>query len=258
MNTALITGASSGIGLELAHVLANKKSDLILVARNKEKLLALADELKRNHAIQVKVIAKDLSKPAEVNALIDEIKNDNIQYLINNAGFGYFGAFNQCDWKTTEDMIELNITTLAHLTHSLLPKMIERGSGKILNVASVAGFLPGPNMAVYYATKAFVLHFSEAISYELKNTGVTVTALCPGPTESQFMDVSGMGSSKLIKGRKLPTAKSVAEYGFRAMQKGKAIAVPGLGNYIMSILPGISPRKLTTAVVGLLQANPKN
>lgn len=253
MRTALITGASSGIGLELAHVLADEKSDLILVARNKEKLLALAEELKRNNDINIKVIAKDLSKPEEVKALIDEVKNENIQYLINNAGFGYFGAYHECDWKTTQDMMELNMTTLAHLTHSLLPKMIERGSGKILNVASVAGFLPGPNMAVYYATKAFVLHFSEAIAQELKGTGVTVTALCPGPTESQFMDVSGMAETKLVKGRKLPTSKQVAEYGYQAMMRGQHIAVHGWGNFILSVLPRLFPRRLTTWVVSLIQ-----
>lgn len=253
MRTALITGASSGIGLELAHVLADEKSDLILVARNKEKLLALAEELKRNNDINIKVIAKDLSKPEEVKALIDEVKNENIQYLINNAGFGYFGAYHECGWKTTQDMMELNMTTLAHLTHSLLPKMIERGSGKILNVASVAGFLPGPNMAVYYATKAFVLHFSEAIAQELKGTGVTVTALCPGPTESQFMDVSGMAETKLVKGRKLPTSKQVAEYGYQAMMRGQHIAVHGWGNFILSVLPRLFPRRLTTWVVSLIQ-----
>lgn len=253
MRTALITGASSGIGLELAHVLADEKSDLILVARNKEKLLALAEELKRNNAINVKVIAKDLTKPEEVAALIDEVKNDNIQYLINNAGFGYFGAYHECDWKTTQDMMELNMTTLAHLTHSLLPKMIEKGSGKILNVASVAGFLPGPNMAVYYATKAFVLHFSEAIAQELKGYGVTVTALCPGPTQSQFMDVSGMAQSKLVKGRKLPTSKQVAEYGYKAMMRGQHVAVHGWGNFVLSVLPRLFPRRLTTWVVGLIQ-----
>jgi short-subunit dehydrogenase len=253
MRTALITGASSGIGLELAHVLADEKSDLILVARNKEKLITLAEELKRNNAINVKVIAKDLSKPEDVAALIDEVKNDNIQYLINNAGFGYFGTYHECDWKTTQDMMELNMTTLAHLTHSLLPKMIERGTGKILNVASVAGFLPGPNMAVYYATKAFVLHFSEAIAQELKGTGVTVTALCPGPTESQFMDVSGMAQSKLVKGRKLPTSKQVAEYGFQAMMRGQHVAVHGWDNFILSVLPRLFPRRLTAWVVGLIQ-----
>jgi len=253
MRTALITDASSGIGLELAHVLADEKSDLILVARNKEKLLELAEELKHNNAINVKVIAKDLSKPEEVAALIDEVKNDHIQYLINNAGFGYFGAYHECDWKTTRDMMELNMTTLAHLTHGLLPKMIERGRGKILNVASVAGFLPGPNMAVYYATKAFVLHFSEAIAQELKGSGVTVTALCPGPTQSQFMDVSGMAQSKLVKGRKLPTSKQVAEYGYKVMMRGQHVAVHGWNNFILSVLPRFFPRRLTTWAVSLIQ-----
>jgi len=253
MKTALITGASSGIGFELAHILADEKSDLILVARNKEKLLALAEDLKMKNAINVKVIAKDLSQLSEVKELVEELKNENIHYLINNAGFGYFGAFNKCQWKTTKDMMELNMTTLTYLTHCFLPKMIENNGGKILNLASVAGFLPGPNMAVYYATKAYVLHFSEAIAQELKGTGVTVTALCPGPTESQFMDVSGMAQSKLVKGRKLPTSKEVAEYGYKAMMRGQHAAVHGWDNYMLSVLPRLFPRRLTTWVVGLIQ-----
>ena len=258
MKTALITGASSGIGLELAHIFAAHKTNLVLVARNQTQLQLLAQELQQKYNVQVMVCVKDLSKTNQVNELVTELNNTPISYLINNAGFGEFGAFNETTWQKNEDQIAVNITAPTHLTHALLPKMVAQKFGKILNVASVAGFLPGPNMAVYYATKAYVLHFSEAIAYELKNTGVTVTALCPGPTASAFMERSGMGASKLIKGRTLPTAKSVAEYGYAAMQKGKSFAIPGLGNYLMSILPGISPRKLTTAVVGLLQAKPKN
>ena len=253
MKTTLITGASSGIGFELSHILAGEKSDLILVARNKEKLLAIAEDLKRSNAINVRVIAKDLSQLSEVKALVEELKNEHIHCLINNAGFGYFGAFNECEWDTTEKMIELNMTALTYLTHSFLPKMLENSGGKILNVASVAGFLPGPNMAVYYATKAYVLHFSEAIAQELKGTGVTVTALCPGPTESQFMDVSGMSESKLVKGRKLPTSKEVAEYGYKAMMRGQHIAIHGWGNYMLSVLPRLFPRRLITMVVGIIQ-----
>lgn len=258
MKTALITGASSGIGLELAHIFAANKINLVLVARNQKQLQLLAQELQQKHGVQVMVCVKDLSKITQVTELITELNNTPISYLINNAGFGEFGAFNELAWQKNEDQIAVNITALTYLTHAFLPHMLKQKFGKILNVASVAGFLPGPNMAVYYATKAYVLHFSEAISYELKNTGVTVTALCPGPTASAFMERSGMETSKFINGRKLPTAKSVAQYGYRAMQKGKRVAIPGLGNYIMSILPGISPRQLTTAVVGMLQSKPKN
>lgn len=253
MKTALITGASSGIGLELAHIFAAHKTNLVLVARNQTQLQLLAQELQQKYDVQVMVCVKDLSKTNQVNELITELNNTPISYLINNAGFGEFGAFNETTWQKNEDQIAVNITTLTHLTHALLPKMVAQKFGKILNVASVAGFLPGPNMAVYYATKAYVLHFSEAIAYELKNTGVTVTALCPGPTASAFMERSGMGASKLIKGRTLPTAKSVAEYGYKAMMRGQHVAVHGWGNFVLAVLPRLFPRRLTTWVVSLIQ-----
>lgn len=253
MKTALITGASSGIGLELAHIFAAHKTNLVLVARNQTQLQLLAQELQQKYDVQVMVCVKDLSKTNQVNELITELNNTPISYLINNAGFGEFGAFNETTWQKNEDQIAVNITTLTHLTHALLPKMVAQKFGKILNVASVAGFLPGPNMAVYYATKAYVLHFSEAIAYELKNTGVTVTALCPGPTASAFMERSGMGASKLIKGRTLPTAKQVAEYGYKAMMRGQHVAVHGWGNFVLAVLPRLFPRRLTTWVVSLIQ-----
>lgn len=253
MKTALITGASSGIGLELAHIFAAHKTNLVLVARNQAQLQILAQELQQKYDVQVMVCVKDLSKTNQVNELITELNNTQISYLINNAGFGEFGAFNETIWQKNEDQIAVNITTLTHLTHALLAKMVAQKFGKILNVASVAGFLPGPNMAVYYATKAYVLHFSEAIACELKNTGVTVTALCPGPTASAFMERSGMGASKLIKGRTLPTAKQVAEYGYKAMMRGQHVAVHGWGNFVLAILPRLFPRRLTTWVVSLIQ-----
>ena len=253
MKTALITGVSSGIGLELAHIFASNNINVILVARSEKTLNELAETLVKKYGIKAQVFVKDLTIEANVKSLFDELANQQIDYLVNNAGFGTFAPFSETKWETSAQMIALNITTLTYLTRLFLPQMIANKSGKILNIASVAAFLPGPYMAVYYATKAYVLHFSEAIAQELKNTGVTVTTLCPGPTESQFMDVSGMAESKLIKGKKLPTSNQVAEYGYDAMMRGQHVAVHGLANYILSLLPRFFPRRITSWMVGLIQ-----
>ena len=216
--TALITGASSGIGLELAKIFAGDKHDLVLVARSGDKLNELATELRKEN-ISVEVIVADLSLPNAAEDLFNAVQQKNIiiQFLVNNAGFGDFGFFTEANWKKTERMINVNITALTHLTHLFLPSMIKNGYGRILNLASTAAFQPGPLMSVYYATKAYVLHFSEAIGNELKDTGVKVTALCPGATESGFQAASNMEESRLVKGRKLPTSKEVAEFGYKAM-----------------------------------------
>jgi uncharacterized protein len=181
MATALITGASSGIGLELAKVFAANKINLVLVARSESKLNELANEVKQQ-GVTVNVLAKDLSSYNTAKEIFDWCGQQNIQidYLVNNAGVGDFGFFHESEWKKQEQIINLNITALTYLTHLFLPDMVKRKNGKVLNVASTAAFQPGPTMSVYYATKAFVLHFSEAIANELEKTGVTVTALCPG------------------------------------------------------------------------------
>jgi short-subunit dehydrogenase len=242
---ALITGASGGIGKELAYIHASHGDDLIVVARSQEKLVAIKQELEAYHSIQVYVVVADLSNNSGIQHLYREVtKIDRpISYLINNAGFGDYAEFIDADINRQEEMVNLNITALMKITHHFLPELII-SKGKIMNVGSVASFQPGPTMSVYFASKAFVLHFSEALTAELRSKNVGVTALCPGPTESDFMDVSGMGKRKIVQNRKLPSAKSVAEYGYRAMQKNKPVAIPGLSNRLLVLFTRFIPRNL--------------
>jgi len=255
MATALITGASSGIGLELARFHASKGGDLVLVARNKSKLDEIKTELEKKYNISVYTIGKDLSVAKSAQEVHDQTTKQNIQidYLINNAGFGDFGMFAESDLDKQLQMISVNITALTALTHLYLPGMIKKGSGKILNVASTAAFQPGPTMAVYYATKAYVLHFSEAIANELKGSGVTVTALCPGATESGFQSAADMQESKLVKGKKLPSAKEVALYGYKAMMNNRTVAIHGIMNYLMANSVRFAPRGMIVKVARLMQ-----
>jgi uncharacterized protein len=255
MATALITGASNGIGLELAKIHASKGDNLVLVARNKAKLDELKSELEKQHKISVYTIGKDLSAHNAAQDVYDETQKQNItvDYLINNAGFGDFGMFVETDWNKELQMINLNITTLTQFTKLYLQDMVKRKSGKIMNVASTAAFQSGPTMAVYYATKAYVLSFSEAIDNEVSVYGVTVTTLCPGATESGFQAAAAMEESALVKGKKLPTSKEVAEYGYKAMMKGKTVAIHGMMNYIMANSVRFAPRALIVKITRLMQ-----
>jgi len=255
-NTALITGASNGIGLELAKIHASKGGDLVLVARNKSKLDEIKTELEKQYKVSVHIISKDLSLTNAAQEVYSETIKENIQidYLINNAGFGDFGMFAETDWNKELQMINLNITTLTHFTKLYLKDMIKRNSGKIMNVASTAAFQSGPTMAVYFATKAYVLSFTEAVSNEVSDKGITITALCPGATETGFQAAGGMEESNLFKGKKLPTAKQVADYGYKSMMKGKTVAIHGMMNYIMSNSVRFTPRslvvKITRKIIG--------
>jgi short-subunit dehydrogenase len=253
--TALVTGASGGIGLELSRVLAREGNDLVLIARSAEKLEALAAELADKYGAKVKVMSKDLAHPAAPAEIFSRLKNENIHIdmLVNNAGFGLYGPFAGTSWQKEQMMIDLNVRALTELTKIFLPDMISSKYGRILNVASTAAFQPGPLMAVYYASKAYVLSFSEAIANELKGTGVTVTALCPGPTESGFYDAAALHESKLFEGKKLPTSAEVAEYGYSAMMKGKTVAIHGTMNWIMANSVRFTPRKVVAAVVRMMQ-----
>ncbi len=255
MATALITGASNGIGLELAKVHASKGDNLVLVARSKTKLDELKSELESKDKIKVHTIVIDLSASNAAQQVYEETTKQKIQidYLINNAGFGDFGMFVETDSKKELQMINLNITTLTQLTKLYIKEMVKRGSGKVMNVASTAAFQSGPTMAVYYATKAYVLSFSEAIDNEVRDYGVTVTALCPGATESGFQTAAAMEESALVKGKKLPTSKEVAEYGYTAMMKGKTVAIHGLMNWIMANSVRFTPRALVVRITRKLQ-----
>lgn len=256
IKTALITGASGGIGLELARIHASKGEDLILVARSADRLEELKTNLERKYGIKVYNIEKDLSVKDAAKEVFNEVNNQNISidYLVNNAGFGDFGLFENCEWDKQERMINLNITALVHLTKLFLPGMITRGGGKILNVASLAAFQPGPTMSVYFASKAFVLSFSEALNNELKGKGITVTALCPGSTKTKFHEVT-LGDPKLVKERKMQSAEEVALIGYRAMMEGKPVVIPGFKNSFLVFVLRFFPREYITKMARRIQEN---
>lgn len=253
-NTALITGASSGIGLELAQIHASKGGDLILVARNREKLLKLKDQLSKEYGVTSLVIPKDLALKNASLEIYDEIVTNEISvdYLFNNAGFGDYGLFENSDWCKLENMINVNVTALAQLTRLFLPGMLERRSGKILNVGSMAGFQPGPTMAVYFATKAFVLSFSQAVNNEAKERGVTSTVLCPASTATEFHAVS-LGDPGLVRERPMDPAYDVALYGYRAMMKGKPVAIYGAKNKFLVFASRFAPRNLVVKTTRRIQ-----
>lgn len=252
--TALITGATSGIGLELAKQLGNNGYDLVIVAQDRQKLEA-TKRLLESTGITVATITQDLAQENAAQYVCDQlaVKKIEIDVLVNNAGFGDFGPFDESDWKKINDMMHLNIITLTHLTRLLLPGMRTRRHGKILNVASTAAFRAGPLMSVYYASKAFVLSFSEGIGEELEGSGVTVTALCPGATASGFQKASQMEHSALVKGRTLASAKEVAAYGYRAMEQGKRVAIHGWSNKFLIFLTRLLPRRFSARVIRFLQ-----
>jgi uncharacterized protein len=255
MKTALITGASNGIGLELAKIHASKKDNLVLVARNKTRLDELKIELESAHGVKVYTIGADLSLENAAKKIYEETKAQNIQidYLVNNAGFGDFGLFAETDWEKEEMMISLNIRTLTQFTKLYLKDMVQRRFGKIMNVASTAAFQPGPTMAVYYATKAYVLHFTEAVNNESKEYGVSLTALCPGATESGFQAAASMEESALVKNKKLPSSYEVATYGYKSMMKGKVVAIHGLKNWILANSVRFTPRSIVVRITRKLQ-----
>ncbi len=251
--TALITGASSGIGKALAENFAADGYQLVLAARGVAKMQALADELKQRHGTTTAVIAADLETSEGAAALHAEVKRRGIviDALVNNAGYGAFGEFKGSALGPELAMMQLNMTTVVVLTKLFMPDLLAT-RGKVLNTASTAAFQPGPYMAVYYASKAFVLSFSEAIASELEGTGVTVTALCPGPTASGFQDKADMHASALVKGKKLPTADVVAAAGYRAMQRGQRVVIPGTMNWLMAQSPRFTPRNVVTSLVKVM------
>ena len=255
MSTALITGASSGIGLELAKEFARRKHDLVLVARNENRLDSLADDLRGDHRVTVHVLARDLSNMKQVDEVYayTQFQNLKIDYLVNNAGFGDYGYFYEADWSKLNTMLDLNIKALTRLSWLYLKDMLNHKSGRIMNVASTAAFQPGPTMAVYYATKSYVLLLSEAMANELEGKGVTVTALCPGATESGFQQAADLHESKLVKGKKLPSSADVAAYGYKAMMSGKKVAIHGFMNYLLAQTPRFFPRNMVTKVVRSMQ-----
>jgi short-subunit dehydrogenase len=257
MGTALITGASSGLGTEYAKLFAADEHDLVLVARRRERLEALARELESSRGVKAHVIAADLSAPGAPARIAEEVARLGLQidFLVNNAGFGARGAFAELEPARELEMIQVNITALVALTRALLPAMIERRRGRILNIGSTAGFTPGPFMAVYYASKAFVNSFSEALSYELRGTGVTATLSCPGATATEFAEVAGSARSVLFRLGAAPAA-TVAREGYRAMMQGKPMVIHGLKNKLTVQSLRLSPRALARAIAASLNSQP--
>ena len=259
--TALITGASFGIGLELARIFSREGHNLVLVARSADKLRQVASELEKSHSTRSLILAADLTEPGAPAYVLDQTTRANIVVgmLVNNAGFGQYGLFVENDLEECLRQIQLNVTTLTHLTRLYLPDMVERESGRILNVASTAAFQPGPLMAVYFATKAYVLHFSEALANELKGTGVTVTCLCPGATATEFHKrAKAMGMNLLKMGTM--DARVVAEDGYRAMMAGKPLVISGLKNWLFAQSVRFATRRMVTAIARKAQEskNPKS
>jgi uncharacterized protein len=252
---AVVTGASSGIGKELAKLIAADGYDLVLVARRQERLDSLARELSVAHGISARVLAADLADPKSPERLVEELEKEklSIDVLVNNAGLGIYGRLWETDIHRQIEIIQVNLVALTELTGLLLPGMVSRRRGRILNLASTAAFQPGPYMAVYYATKAYVLSFSEAIAEELKGTGVTVTALCPGPTNTEFQEQAGIEDTWLFRGPLVQDAAIVARIGWKAAKKGKRVVIPGFGNKILKETVRFSPRRLVTAVASRIQ-----
>ncbi|HMP01194.1 MAG TPA: SDR family oxidoreductase [Gemmatales bacterium] len=253
---ARVAGASSGRGVEFARLLAAEGHDLVLVARSSDKLASIAQDLQGRHGGAVHPIPVDLAVPHAPDSLVNLLRERGLSpdLLINNAGFGSYGPFIETDLGEQLRMIQVNVAALTHLTHLLLPEMMQRRCGRILNVASTAAFQPGPLMAVYYATKAFVLSFSEALANELNGSGVTVTCLCPGPTQTGFQERAAMTRSRLVAGRKIMDATAVARAGLKAMHKGKTLVIPGLGNKLLTLSVRLAPRQMVTKMVRGLQS----
>lgn len=255
MPTAIVTGASSGIGYEFTRFLSAIPYDLVLIARNLDRLVEIKKELEARYKIRVTVIPADLAQPGIAIDIHNELQNQDIvvDMLINNAGFGKCGSYLDQSWEDEADMVHVNILSLLHLTRLLLPKMIKRKHGYICNVASTAGFFPGPYMATYYATKSYIVSYTQALHHELRHSGVSVSALCPGPTATNFQTVANVTNTRLFQMSNLANAKDVVEYGYRALLKNKPVAIPGLFNKLLVFGSRLIPRSIQIQLVQWIQ-----
>ncbi|HJV76116.1 MAG TPA: SDR family oxidoreductase [Noviherbaspirillum sp.] len=253
--TALVTGASGGIGKSIAEQFASHGHNVVIVARNLRQLQFLAQEWSVKYKVTVTPVTADLAIAGAAHLLADDIRKRKIRidYLVNNAGYGLYGLSAETRLDDELAMMNINMVTLTALTKLFLPDVLS-SNGRIMNVASTAAFQPGPYMAVYYATKSYVLSYSEALASELAGTGVTVTAFCPGPTRSGFQDKAEMNDSALVKGKRLPSAETIGIAGYRAMMAGKTVYIPGLMNRLMAFSVRFTPRCMTTTLVKKMSA----
>lgn len=249
---ALVTGAASGLGYEFSLLLAHDNYTIIMVDIDKDKLEKAKEIIQFTYDVKIKILVKDLSKPNVADEIFEDI-NVPVDVLINNAGFGLFGFFAKTKWQRECDMLNLHVNTTTRMTKLALKSMIRKGHGKILNVASLAAFQPGPFMSIYYASKAYLLSFSQAIANELKGTGISVTVLCPGPTRTSFQEVVSSNSSKNRIKFNMASAREVARCGYTAMMKGRTVAIPGMFNKFLAFLPRIVPRSIAANIVRKIQ-----
>lgn len=251
--TALVTGASSGIGAEVAEILAGRGYDLIVTARRKARLEELARNITTTHGVTVRTVAADLSSPSSLGDVVSELTEERVDILVNNAGFGLHGSVAEANPERLSAMIELNVNALTRLTRAVLPGMIERRQGRILQIASVAAFQPGPLMATYYASKAYVLSFSEALAVELEGTGVVVTTVCPGPTVTEFHEVAGNTAAAYFSSKKIPGGRDLAEYSVERLFRRSHVAIHGARYKVLVFVQRFFPRRLVARVVYSLQ-----
>ena len=256
----VVTGASGGIGYELARLFARDGYPLLLTARSADKLQAFAAELTATHGVPAAACPLDLTLPDAPGQLFEAARQQDrpVEVLVNNAGFGGYGPFVDADLTYTLQILQVNMVALTELTRLFLPDMVRRDGGRIMNVASVAAFQPGPLMAVYYATKAYVLSLSEALDEELRKTKVRVSAFCPGPTTTGFEARAGLGQSKLFTGRNVMDARTAADAGYRGLMRGRRIVIPGVWNNLLVQSNRFFPRRLVTKVVGMMQGQRKS
>lgn len=257
MPTALITGASSGLGIDFAHLFAKDGIDVVLLARSADKLQELAEELRKSYNIAAHVMVKDLSNETDLNSIFQELQAENIEidYLVNNAGFGHHIPFAELPWNEHQALMRVNMEALTQLTHEFLGPMLKKGKGRILQIASTASFQPGPFMALYYASKAYVRSFGEALSKELEGTGVTVTVLCPGPTQTAFFEKAGMSSMRLLKAGQMQSSEEVAQFGYKKMMAGKRTVISGWMNAFGAIAARFIPKGILLSLVKMLHKN---
>jgi uncharacterized protein len=252
--TALVTGASVGIGRDLAELFARDGHHLVLTARNESQLQELAAKLRDQYHVNVEVLVQDLSVAGASQRIFEQLQSKSIDYLVNNAGFGTHGPFAEAEIASQLAMLQVNIVALTHLTRLFLPGMLQRGSGRIMNLASVAAFLPGPLMAVYFATKAYVLSFSEALAGEVAGSGVTVTAVCPGATKTEFQIRAGIADTPMFQKGAMNSEKA-ARLGYDAMMRGKRTIVTGFSNKLSAFGTRFVPRRTTAAIAKRLNEN---